>query len=302
MNSVEIPCEICCIGFPLDKIEYHQTLCYEKEQEKKKSNAQTVLETPIYNEPILTETQIKAITYVNKKSKIFSSSVKLLLVKRFLDMDYTKKDFEIVHKFIKNAPIIIHFHPKKMIEFLIKDTHYRNLFETNTSSGSTSTTCRTKWENTLFNNLYDISDPHNRVKYGVVNLDHNKSGCNRAQSYGDSYIQLKNEMKNRTSFTYGDSSSQDIHICTFKGFYNMLYYIPQNCLKCVIDTALNKQHNGTLNNMSYIESQYHGPVRLKCDIEQLIIHSKYKNDDALINKLNQFSYIHGVPWKFMEST
>ena len=38
----------------------------------------------------------------------------------------------------EDAPIIIHFDLSKTIKEFVKDTQYRNLFETNTSGGNTS--------------------------------------------------------------------------------------------------------------------------------------------------------------------
>lgn len=314
MSSIEIPCEFCYENFSLELIDSHQASCYETQEKllKKlsktdidKVNIDKIDETALiqkYIEPDLTETQQKAIAYVFKKSKIFSHSIELMLLGRFLEMDYTKEDFKIVTKFIKTVPIIIHFHPNKMMNYMIEDTHYRNLFETKTSSGSTSTTARTTWENVLFNKLYNDSVGTDRVKYGVININNDPTGSSAATSYGDSYIELKEEVKNRTSFTYGDSSQQDIHICSFKGFYNILFYMPKQCLKQIIDSALNSIQGKDvvpIKGMSYIESQYHGPIRLKHDVNCLVINPKYKSDKDMIKKLNMFTHTHNVPWRYM---
>ena len=44
------------------------------------------------------------------------------------------------------APIIIHINLDKVLQFLVKDTHYRNQFETGTSGGSTDLKARSSWE------------------------------------------------------------------------------------------------------------------------------------------------------------
>ena len=44
------------------------------------------------------------------------------------------------------APIIIHINLDKVLQFLVKDTHYRNQFETGTSGGSTDLKARRSWE------------------------------------------------------------------------------------------------------------------------------------------------------------
>ena len=44
------------------------------------------------------------------------------------------------------APIIIHISLDRVLHFLVKDTHYRNQFETGTSSGCTDLRIRGSWE------------------------------------------------------------------------------------------------------------------------------------------------------------
>ena len=44
------------------------------------------------------------------------------------------------------APIIIHINLDRVLKFLVKDTHYRNRFETGTSGGSTDKVARKSWE------------------------------------------------------------------------------------------------------------------------------------------------------------
>ncbi len=70
----------------------------------------------------------------------------------------------------RDAPIIVHVNLDRVLEFLVKDSHYRNLFEVGTGGGSTDTTARACWEDRIFNNLYVSSRPSERVKYGVLNI------------------------------------------------------------------------------------------------------------------------------------
>jgi flagellar assembly factor FliW len=43
------------------------------------------------------------------------------------------------------APVIIHFHANKHMQYYIKDTHYRNQFETGHTHGSNNLQQRTGW-------------------------------------------------------------------------------------------------------------------------------------------------------------
>ena len=58
----------------------------------------------------------------------------------------------------------------RILKFLTKDTHYRNLFEVGTGGGSTDTHARKSWEDRIFNNVYRTCAPVDRVKYGVLNI------------------------------------------------------------------------------------------------------------------------------------
>lgn len=49
-------------------------------------------------------------------------------------------------KFIgQQAPLIIHCQLEKMLPYFLKDSYYRNLFETNHSGGSNSREKRMRW-------------------------------------------------------------------------------------------------------------------------------------------------------------
>jgi hypothetical protein len=52
--------------------------------------------------------------------------------------------------FRETAQIIIHVHLDRLIDFFLKDTHYRNQFETKRSCGLLSETSRIEWENRLY--------------------------------------------------------------------------------------------------------------------------------------------------------
>lgn len=66
------------------------------------------------------------------------------------DLIYTSQGFVSVHRTLQwiriDAPIIIHLDLSKCLRFLVKDTHYRNLFETGKGGGGNSTNDRKKWE------------------------------------------------------------------------------------------------------------------------------------------------------------
>ena len=292
-------CEYCFELIDKDIIDEHMMICY-KEQTELLNSCENRIKV-VEDKPQISNTQIKAIEYCFKKSKLFSKNVYKNLLARFQFKGHTKNDLNQVVKFIKkNIRIIIHVNLDSCLQYLIKDDHYRNQFETNRSHGTLSSSARMVWENNLFNNIYhkDI-DGGERVKYGTINITNDPLGVTKCYGYGDSYLILKDNVKTRCSFIMGDSCAMDIHLCTFKYFNSILLFLKDEALDDVIDVSLGKATSRSSNSLHhYIEAQIHGPIKLSRDVELLVANSKYRNNIGMINNLHLFSMNHGVSYKF----
>ena len=75
-------------------------------------------------------------------------------------------------------------HANNHMQFFVKDTHYRNQFETKKSSGSLSLSARTNWEDRMFDTKHHKATPFERVKYGTINFTNDPKGVNGCSSYG----------------------------------------------------------------------------------------------------------------------
>ena len=119
---------------------------------------------------VLNDTQARAVEYVIQKSKIDSECRYANLKARVERLGYTERDLERysaslytplpqlllypcsihVHRVLlwvrHEAPIIIHVQLDSVLHYLVKDTHYRNQFETRTSGGCTELRIRGSWE------------------------------------------------------------------------------------------------------------------------------------------------------------
>jgi hypothetical protein len=105
-------------------------------------------------------------------------------------MNYKEVDLiRMVDYLEERAPIIIHFDVSTLEDFL-KDPYYRNLFETDTEKRTSRLAKRMRWENYLFDGLYDKAKPSERVKYGVMNFFNDRKGNWKCQYYGESYMVL----------------------------------------------------------------------------------------------------------------
>lgn len=295
-----ILCDICYENINIDQYENHKNICLMEQQNILNNLLRQNKQTQTYISPILTQTQKMALDFAKKKSKIYSKNTKLEAFHRLKLKKYSKEDFDkILHYIQNNVIIIIHVNLDKVLEYLVEDDHYRNMFEVNKSGGSLNTSLRVDWENNLFKNIYNNADPSERVKYGALNLTNSSTAIKCCISYGDSFLVLKKEINERSTFVLGDSSCGQMHLATFKYCEILLALIPESLLDNVIDIVLGTKKTLPYDNREYIEVQIHGPLRLNHDIEVLVVNKKYENNNKIINLLNQFKLKHCCPYIFM---
>lgn len=299
-DIVIIQCDICFDSFPVEFIESHTEECTKLQMELYKKHDITKIDNMVSIEPQLSNIQQIAIDYFQKKSKIFSNNIYQNLLGKFIKRGLDETVLEKVINYVKNdVKIVIHVGLDRVLDFFCDDDHYRNQFETNTSRGSLSAKSRDIWESNLFNKIYLNSSPFEKVKYGALNILNNNRGVLSAHGYGDSYFILKSHVKTRTSFVFGDSSSQQLHIQTFDHCNNILYYMSDSLLDEVISIALGTTHSSDTHYM-YIEAQIHGPVRLGNDIEVLVVNPRHRRNRDILNNLTLFSDKHNCPWIFSD--
>ncbi len=224
----------------------------------------------------LTEKQQKVVKHCTKKARIFSKNVEAHVFKRFLEMDYGMEELDKVRDYIKNkVNIIIHFNGT-LVEKFISDGHYKSCFEV-TGKGVGYNSWRSTKEKNIFGGFYDdTTEPSERLKYGCINLFNSPTGWTAAQAYGRSFLVLKQEVKLRTTYLYGNSSGNETYIQNFDSCNNMLLFIPQNMLKDLIEYVI----NGKIPTQShtYVECQIHGDIDFNRDIEDIVQHDGYGAD------------------------
>lgn len=303
-------CSICFFNFNDQEYNMHYLHCLNEQQNMMNSITNKQINYNVgeqkdneINKVIqlskLTPSQEKAVATFKKKSKIISKGMKLLTLARFEELGYSEKDFENSIKFIKyESQIVIHVNLEKTLNFLLKDTHYRNQFETKTSSGALSTFARMDWERNLFGKVYDSVSGFERVKYGALNMTNDSCGVKCAYLYGDSYFVMKKEVKERTSFTYGDSAAKEMHMCSFDDCIQMLYYIDEYLLKNLIKLATDKINKVEPHMGIYIEIQIHGPVELNDDIALLVVNDRHKNT-PIMESVHKFCEKNKIQFKFI---
>lgn len=111
--------------------------------------------------------------------------------------------------------------------------------------------------------------------------------------YGDCAMILKDKVKNRTSYVYGDSSQMQFQIGTIEYSSAIL-----NLLDDVLFDNLVKYYNGeaydTGSYKAYIEIQIHGSLRMLHDVEKMYIPSRYntkENEERFNNLFEKYGIV-----------
>lgn len=212
------------------------------------------------------------------------------------------------------CPKIIHFHPDRVLKFLVDDDQYRNQFETNTSSGTLNATARRNWEKNLFGSSYSEDATGIRPKYGVLMYNgHDMNGCPAARShYGDSYLVLQN-VEDRITYCYGDSGGHGMRS-------NATDALGYGCWLARILRAMPQQELQFLSRMSdlhfvprdgsqsssnrlscYIEIQVHGSILFNRDVSMVCLASRWRCDPDISNLAAEFCLLNpGVYLNFLD--
>eukprot|EP00697_Spironema_sp_BW2_P005344 gnl/Spiro4/17451_TR9283_c0_g2_i1.p1 gnl/Spiro4/17451_TR9283_c0_g2~~gnl/Spiro4/17451_TR9283_c0_g2_i1.p1 ORF type:complete len:648 (+),score=226.29 gnl/Spiro4/17451_TR9283_c0_g2_i1:88-2031(+) len=237
---------------------------------------------------ILTDQQTRALQSVQKYARQRSMEAMPALQARcaaYGDQDTV----QAVLRYIRDkAPITIHVSHDVIINFLLKDTHYRNQFETNTSKGTLSHPTRVGWEDGMFAGIYHDTIPFDRVKYGSLNIVNDPAGVKSAYHYGDCYLQLKG-VRLRTTFAGGDTGCSSNHTLAMCEYYaHICTGFNESELKCLCEVATGKvTHHDSSCFSQYKEVQIHGPIELSKHVEALVVPTSFRTS-AQLPKLQEF--------------
>jgi hypothetical protein len=183
------------------------------------------------------------------------------------------------------APIIIHIRLDDIGPYLEVDTHYRNQFETGSSSGLLDTATRMQRETDLFGGSYDNAVAFDRPKYGLLDVMNDYRGVVCAYHYGDSYLVLRN-VRLRTTFASDDSGGMcGSRLAVLDQHAHTLLEYDDNELLEVARVASAPQGSeerigDSLNLGVYKETQIHGEIDLKAHVCRLVASERHHSKDA----------------------
>lgn len=234
----------------------------------------------------LTENQKKSLKNIHNKAKKSSEKAKTKLLDKIKKYGFKEKDLDLLLNYIKyKIPIIIHFKDKS-IPLFMKDTHYRNLFETKVGNGGSCTKMRNDAEVKLFGNIYNKLSDFERVKYGTFNFGNKKEGCIPAKNYGKSWFKLNDiNIRWRVTFSNVDSFSRKCVTGTLDNCCHVLHNINERKIVELLKLVKSKSNFELFNEISYTEIQIHGPILFNRDISEC--HSYFTQEiDKFCNKNN----------------
>ena len=183
------------------------------------------------------------------------------------------------------------------------------------------------------------AEPHERPKYGVLNIYNSQTGVHAAVQYGKSYFELTYATRFRATFTPKDSCAvKSDSVGTVEAYANvMLWWKKEETLHVVEvarravalawwkDGGRDAGDRGSERREvhpppekaghDFKELQIHGPVELGKDVARLVVHPSYRKKEkrreggmgegaggTTFSKLvRQFREKHGVPVVWMDT-
>jgi hypothetical protein len=259
----------------------------------------------VENDVNLTPSQKKALDHAFQLG-----SKKTAHAKRYLELTLARisgvpEDWHATHAlrdWVNEAPYIIHVNLTKtlgdgdlVIDKLLKDDRYRNLFETGDGGGSKNLEARNGWEVRVFGDAYKlgVTPGCERPKYGTVNLTNDPDGVKSARQYGKSVFVLKRHLRWRCTLTNKDTSFTDAVPGTVGQVFMFLDAFDEDELRLILE------HDGKHALRQYPEIQIHGQVLFNRDIERLVADS---NSCAVIQeRVQKFCEKNGIKleWRSM---
>eukprot|EP00930_Biecheleria_cincta_P043238 TRINITY_DN29706_c0_g1_i1.p1 TRINITY_DN29706_c0_g1~~TRINITY_DN29706_c0_g1_i1.p1 ORF type:complete len:600 (-),score=152.74 TRINITY_DN29706_c0_g1_i1:40-1839(-) len=252
----------------------------------------------------LTSCQKDAVRHIRDLARRNHKQALPLLQKRFEGLGYSSSDMWMTLAWIRElAPVTLHIDLDKITPFLLSDTHYRNQFETSSSSGILNVKVRKKWEKDLFGSSYDIAEPFERPKYGVQNVWNDPRGVRGCVQYGDSYLVLKNVRLRSTVSPEDSGNLKATRLAVLDYYAHVLQEYSDDELLMALRVAQGgHEHLGDSDAViekwgKYKEAQIHGPIDLSKHVDRLVASERHR---YMAGELQEVADKHGFTLTWVE--
>ncbi|PFG05140.1 DUF3626 domain-containing protein [Bacillus sp. es.034] len=255
----------------------------------------------------LTSSQRQAIDYFTAYAKKYKRDAEAT-IHHVLNMSNISVEMldQAVHHIKTHAQIGLHFHPdrptstmKTVAQSIHENGEYKSQFETFISNGKVSPHSggdRDRWEESMFGGAYqsDGTLMSERPKYGALNLMLHPDGP--SPRFGSCYFLLSPNVSSRSTYTYLDSHQNPLEKGTYQAFDMIMAALLEEIFlrdfalgekdltpTKFIHHVLNHLEHGRVGHVAnrnlnhYIESQIHGPISLKEDVEVLVADPSFKD-------------------------
>jgi hypothetical protein len=192
------------------------------------------------------------------------------------------------------------------LEGILEDGRFKTQFETNTSGGMLDNSIRAEHEEKVFKYDPDLT-PDRRPVYGYATKDENGHYLDDGVSqYGNIAIQLKDDVKDRATFTIGDSLATWDAPPVPQDYENIDYHAirPQQALEAarlvMSGDSFNLDQFVEDNYLNYVEAQVHGGLKLD-DVKEIVF---YTSDDYVNfhKQLNDLGISHRMAGETAEQS
>jgi hypothetical protein len=264
-----------------DRAVAYELLQQQEEELRKASTKPACCHDPCHTQ---------ALEYVKNKAKAMHDKALPELQQRVRDKlpNYEVRDLEQCLEYMCNdAPVIIHMN-EALLATLVKDTHYRDLFETKTSGGSTDEAARMQWEKIMFGDAHDSATPFQRPKYGCPSISGDIQGCARARCYGNTFIILQPHVRERCTFfdKHTSALAATETLATNEYYAHILHrFIDDDLSSAMTVCTLARIRGSPSKSHTYKEVQIHGPIQLDRDVLALSVPGRERTADATWREL-----------------
>ena len=178
-----------------------------------------------------------------------------------------------INEYVKSHDVLHRFRLRDILQQLADEPILKNQFETGTTnSGFLSPEGRKRLENVISGGKSDDMLPRERPVYGYVSDV--KKTVKPVEGYGDTTVVFKNSVRNRMTFTIGNSSSEqgafydDVRAIFNKGRNTGMESRPR-FIELAADIIKGKQESHSPE--WYLESQIWGSADLRQDVSEIAI-------------------------------
>jgi hypothetical protein len=198
--------------------------------------------------------------------------------RNFVDKKDAESYVNKVNNFVNDHPITYRFHADEIGEKLLASGRTKNLHETGTGHGSISVSARSGWEHAVIDysnrkkgrGLFESLDKGERPSYAMIGAPQSFERGAGSQ-YGLSTFILKDEVKDRCTFTIGNSSGTQGSF-TKGNAHQILDKSRVSHLGINVDT-FRRVNDG----YTYLECQIMGQVQLDKDVAGVALSGKEWN-------------------------